>query len=107
MVHIVFFYLEDTCLTMLGWFLLYNNVNQLHVYIHALALEHPAHTPRLPPVSFSSTRVSCALLARCLLTPPSPLHQARTQPGPEKEVLGQLLSELGLKGGSLALPGGT
>ena len=52
-------------------------------------------------------RALCALLARRLLTPPSPLHQGRTQPGPSKEVLGQLLGELGLKGGSLALPGGT
>ena len=34
---------------MLYWFLPHNSVNQLYVYIHALPLETPSHSP-IPPL---------------------------------------------------------
>ena len=41
----IFFKLQDNFFTMLCQFLLYNNVNQLCVYIYPLPLEHASHTP--------------------------------------------------------------
>ena len=38
---VFFFLLEYTCFTMLCWFLLYNEVNLLYVYINPLHLEPP------------------------------------------------------------------
>lgn len=75
----------------------------------------PLTTPPAPPgclPSFSSFApgpppmccVPCSPSA--LLAPPGPLHQGRTQPGPGREVLSQLLTELSLKGGSLSHQGG-
>ena len=43
-----FFLLKDNCLTMLCQLLLYNEVNQLYVYIYPLPLEAPSHT-LIPP----------------------------------------------------------
>ena len=82
-----FLKLEDNCFTMLCWFLLYNNVNQLYVYICPLPLNPPSPQPPNPskssqstaelpvtrqlPTSFSfthgSVRVSASLLIRPIL----------------------------------------
>ena len=35
--------MEDNCFMMRCWFLLYNNMNQLYVYIYPLPLEPPSH----------------------------------------------------------------
>ena len=35
-IYIIYFYLEYSCFTMLCWFLLYSNMNQLQVYIDSL-----------------------------------------------------------------------
>ena len=45
-----FFLLEYNCFPVLCWFLLYNQVNQLHVYIHPLPLELPSY-PLSPPIT--------------------------------------------------------
>ena len=43
-------YLEDNCFTKLYWFLLYDNVNQLYVYMFPLPLEPPSHFSSHPSV---------------------------------------------------------
>ena len=53
------FQLDYYCFIMLCQFLLYNNVNQLYVYIYLLPLEPPCHTPPSHPSrSSQSTRLS-------------------------------------------------
>ena len=49
----IFFKLEYTCLTMLCWFLLQNNENQLYAYIYP-----PPPEPPTPSRSSQSTEVS-------------------------------------------------
>ena len=44
-----FFLLACNYFTMLYWFLLYNEVHQLYVYIHTLSLELPSPHPRSHP----------------------------------------------------------
>jgi len=46
-----FLLLEYNCFPVLCWFLLYNQVNQLHVYIHPLPLEPPSY-PLSPPITY-------------------------------------------------------
>lgn len=36
---------------MLPWFLLYNEVNQLYMYIYSLPLGSPSHLPPIPSIS--------------------------------------------------------
>ena len=51
---------------MLCWFLLYNNMNQLYVYIYPLPLEPPSHPPTSHPSRISqSTKLSslCCIAA--------------------------------------------
>ena len=43
------FLLEYNCFIMLCYFLLYNNINQLYVYIYPLALGPPSHFLLIPP----------------------------------------------------------
>ena len=43
---------------MLCWFLIYNNVNQLQIYIYPLALEPPSAPSSQPPRSLQSTELS-------------------------------------------------
>ena len=53
-----FFLLEDNWFTMLWWFLLYNKVNQLWVYIGPFPLELPSHhSPSHPSRSSQSTEL--------------------------------------------------
>ena len=40
-----YFLLEYNCFTMLHWFLLYNNMDQLYVYVYSLLLEPPSYHP--------------------------------------------------------------
>ena len=47
-----FFKLEYSCFTMLCWFLLYNDVNRLHVYIYPLPLGTPP--PPIPPIQVTT-----------------------------------------------------
>ena len=43
MKHCIFFLFEYSCFTMLCYFLLYSEVNQLYVYIYPLPLGPPSH----------------------------------------------------------------
>ena len=47
---IYLFTLGYSCFTMLCWFLLYNEVNELHVYTHPLPLGSPSHPSPTPPI---------------------------------------------------------
>ena len=40
--------MRDSCFTIFCWFLLYNHVNQPHVYTCPLPLETPSHLPPHP-----------------------------------------------------------
>ena len=42
--------LEYMCLAMLCQFLLYNEANQLYVYIYPISLEPPSHPNPIPPI---------------------------------------------------------
>ena len=42
---LIFFLLEYNCFTVLCWFLLYNEVNQLYVYMYPLPLGPPSSPP--------------------------------------------------------------
>ena len=57
-----FFFLEYNCFAILCWFLLYNEVDQLHVYIYPLLLGPPSQLPTPPPGHHRAPSwASCAL----------------------------------------------
>ena len=62
----LFFLLEYNCFTMLCWFLLYNEVNQLCIYIHISPPSwDPFSTPIPPSRSSQSTKLSSLCFIAC------------------------------------------
>ena len=54
----IFFKLVGNCFTMLCWYLLYNYVTQLYVYMHPLPHESSSYCSLLPPTPSHTSRSS-------------------------------------------------